>query len=558
MKKIFNSKTEFYNTVKFYLKENLPTSLIEEKYELTYNEKKRLKNMIKHFYQTSSVMLSQYDYKSDFEPNIDYIFADFKFEEIEYHRNLNNNLFEQLDDLKGDIKAYYDGSLYADDSIIKELTNEIEKIPESKIKLGKKLKRTLDSHNGEIKKWGIDDPQVRELLSCLELYENLTKKLERRREEIRSTYPEYLELKNKINEVKTELIKVNAHVINKILNESEYLNFPFEREDAYSLGLIGLLNAIDSYDRTGRTSFQNFAFYKVYNSLMRSSKFNIGSLNEFKEHLKNMEMQQQIDLKASKSSIITDDKCIEDVIIKPFTYCIDELYNENQESFILEDYYEDNTLDNLNHSILQKNLKLALDNLSEREKKVMIFLYGLNGITYTQKDFAKIFNVSKNRIWQIKEVALRKLGHMDELSEYSNFPSKQENLIYPEWINKLPTYSLASVICKILYDEIVYVNDLGYFEIEKYTKHYYNIDYSSLSPKEQDELQPAINILNMAPHTYHDIVEELNNPGIHNFHNMREYFNRKYKTGFPIEFFTFFYHHDKEIELLNLKRKVRR
>ena len=53
-----------------------------------------------------------------------------------------------------------------------------------------------------------------------------------------------------------------------------------------------------------------------------------------------------------------------------------------------------------------------LDNLSERERKVLIMRFGLeDGVTRTLEDVGKEFNVTRERVRQIEAKALRKLRH---------------------------------------------------------------------------------------------------------------------------------------------------
>jgi RNA polymerase primary sigma factor len=61
---------------------------------------------------------------------------------------------------------------------------------------------------------------------------------------------------------------------------------------------------------------------------------------------------------------------------------------------------------------LREELLLALDKLKERERRVLLLRFGfVDGQARTLEEIAKIFNVTRERVRQIQEKALRKLRH---------------------------------------------------------------------------------------------------------------------------------------------------
>jgi RNA polymerase primary sigma factor len=59
--------------------------------------------------------------------------------------------------------------------------------------------------------------------------------------------------------------------------------------------------------------------------------------------------------------------------------------------------------------ILKNKLKNLLDNLDERERAIIEDYYGLSGSPRTLEDIGEDFNLTKERVRQIKEKSLRKL-----------------------------------------------------------------------------------------------------------------------------------------------------
>ena len=70
---------------------------------------------------------------------------------------------------------------------------------------------------------------------------------------------------------------------------------------------------------------------------------------------------------------------------------------------------DDNIIDELDFKLNSKNLsKFINEELNEREKKIIILRYGLNGKEpMTQKDVAKILNISRSYVSRIETKALK-------------------------------------------------------------------------------------------------------------------------------------------------------
>ena len=79
---------------------------------------------------------------------------------------------------------------------------------------------------------------------------------------------------------------------------------------------------------------------------------------------------------------------------------------------------DDNILDNLDLKLNSKKLGQFIgEELDERERKIIVMRYGLNGNEpMTQKDVAKLLDISRSYVSRIETKALKKLRKRFETS----------------------------------------------------------------------------------------------------------------------------------------------
>lgn len=167
-------------------------------------------------------------------------------------------------------------------------------------------------------------------------------------------------------------LRLVAHIAKK------YSGSVRDSEDIISIGTIGLIKGISSFDPSKGTRLATYAARCVENEilmLMRAQKKTQGdvSLNE----------------------TIGTDKEGNQIML------IDIIKSENTDIF-----------DEINTGIevrqLYKNIKNELD---ERERKVILLRYGLvDGRCYTQREIAKAMRISRSYVSRIEKKAISKLG----------------------------------------------------------------------------------------------------------------------------------------------------
>lgn len=167
-------------------------------------------------------------------------------------------------------------------------------------------------------------------------------------------------------------LRLVAHIAKKYSNSSE------DNEDIISIGTIGLIKGITSFDPSKGTRLATYAARCVDNEilmLMRTQKKTQGDV--------------------SLSETIGVDKEGNQIML------IDILKSDTADIF-----------DKINTDIqvrqLYENIKSELD---ERERKVIILRYGIGGTkAYIQREVAKLLNISRSYVSRIEKKAVGKLG----------------------------------------------------------------------------------------------------------------------------------------------------
>ncbi len=183
-----------------------------------------------------------------------------------------------------------------------------------------------------------------------------------------------LEFKNGDNEARNKLILHNlrlvAHIVKKYENTKE------DRDDLLSIGILGLIKAVDSYNFECGNKLATYAARCIDNEILMQLRSNKNKRNY-----------------CYLNSSIGNDK----------------EGNEIQIIDVIKDN-SSNVLDHIIHGESLDKLNDALKQLNERELDIITRRYGLNNTTpETQKEIAKSLNISRSYISRIEKRALMKL-----------------------------------------------------------------------------------------------------------------------------------------------------
>ena len=192
----------------------------------------------------------------------------------------------------------------------------------------------------------------------------------------------YLEqMKNGDSEAKNKLIEHNLRLVAHIIKK--YYGTKCEQDDLVSIGTIGLIKAINTFDPDKKIRLSSYASRCIENEILMH-------LRAVKKTERDISLNETIDTdKDGNPLTLMDIMAVDDSI-----------------------------LDDLDMKLNSKKLGQYInEELSGREKTVIILRYGLNGKKpMTQKEVAGLLDISRSYVSRIETKALKILRHRFDTS----------------------------------------------------------------------------------------------------------------------------------------------
>ena len=204
-------------------------------------------------------------------------------------------------------------------------------------------------------------------------------------------------------EIQKELLEGNLRFV--ITVSKQYQNQGLDLPDLIAEGNLGLMKAIENFDWSKRLRFISYAVWWVRQSILQSLNENartirlpVNVVQELHKAKKDLE-KAGVDLPEKFANL-------------PYTVNLDNPLNEEGDTLLDILNNPNAELADANMSTeetLKEKLLSMLDVLDEREKIIIQDYFGLSGSTRTLEDIGNDFDLTKERVRQIKEKALRKL-----------------------------------------------------------------------------------------------------------------------------------------------------
>ncbi len=223
-----------------------------------------------------------------------------------------------------------------------------------------------------------------------------------------------------------KLTKANLRFVVSVAKQ--YQNQGLSLGDLINEGNLGLIKAAKRFDETRGFKFISYAVWWIRQSILQAlaeqSRIvrlplnRVGSLNKISKSFS--ELEQKFEREPSPEEIaevleLTTAEVVDTLKISGRHVSVDAPFVQGEENRlldVLENEDEESPDTGLMNDSLRKEVQRALSTLTKREADVITLYFGLNGEhSLTLEEIGEKFNLTRERVRQIKEKAIRRLRH---------------------------------------------------------------------------------------------------------------------------------------------------
>ena len=223
-----------------------------------------------------------------------------------------------------------------------------------------------------------------------------------------------------------KLVKANLRFVVSVAKQ--YQNQGLSLGDLINEGNLGLIKAAKRFDETRGFKFISYAVWWIRQSILQAlaeqSRIvrlplnRVGALNKIGKAYSNLEQEFEREPSAHElaQELDMDINEVSDTLkISGRHVSMDAPFTQGEENRLL-DVLENDEQPSPDYSLMSESLKSeierALSTLTEREAEVVKLYFGLNKEhSLTLEEIGEKFNLTRERVRQIKEKAIRRLRH---------------------------------------------------------------------------------------------------------------------------------------------------
>jgi RNA polymerase primary sigma factor len=221
---------------------------------------------------------------------------------------------------------------------------------------------------------------------------------------------------------------VNANLRFVVSVAKQYQNQGLTLPDLINEGNLGLIKAAQRFDETRGFKFISYAVWWIRQSILqalaeqarivRLPLNKIGSINKVNNTFSRLEQEYQREPTSDEIADVLDmaPREVKDALkVSSRHISMDAPLKKDEDNTLYDILLEKDTESpdaHLLNDSLRKEIERSLSTLSPREADIIRLYYGLSGEPpYSLEEIGKLFNLTRERVRQIKEKGIKRLKH---------------------------------------------------------------------------------------------------------------------------------------------------
>ena len=205
----------------------------------------------------------------------------------------------------------------------------------------------------------------------------------------------------------------------------QYQNQGLSLPDLINEGNMGLIKAAQKFDETRGFKFISYAVWWIRQSILQAlaeqSRIvrlplnQVGTLNKITKALSKFEQENERRPSPEELAATLDvpvDKIADTLKVSGRSISVDAPFVEGEENSLLDVLHNDDSPSadaSLNQESLSREVERALRQLQEREREILKKFFGIGCQEMTLEEIGAEFDLTRERVRQIKEKAIRRL-----------------------------------------------------------------------------------------------------------------------------------------------------
>ena len=237
-------------------------------------------------------------------------------------------------------------------------------------------------------------------------------------------------------ELAREIHRGNRRALNKLVEANlrfvvsvakQYQNQGLSLPDLINEGNIGMIKAAEKFDETRGFKFISYAVWWIRQSILQAlaeqSRIvrlplnQVGSLNKINKAFSRFEQENErrpSPEELADSLDLPAEKVADTLRVSGRHISVDAPFVEGEDNSLLDVLVNDDSPiadRTLINESLSTEVERALSTLTERERDIIKLFFGINTQEMTLEEIGEKFGLTRERVRQIKEKAIRRLRH---------------------------------------------------------------------------------------------------------------------------------------------------